>query len=216
MFNPPLVIYVQGSLKTLNQNRLLAVIGARKPSKFGLEQGYNITKYCLEFGVVIVSGLAQGTDTMAHTCALENNGKTIAVLPGGLDKIFPTQNLKLANQILEQDGVLLSEYPPGTAPQKNYFIQRNRLQSALSAGVIIIESEIEGGTMHTFKFAKTHKKPIGVLYHPLEHRSVKSAGNTAILEAKDGIKLDDYDAINYFLSNTLKQTIDLVSEVKSE
>ncbi|WP_435138588.1 DNA-processing protein DprA [Formosa sp. A9] len=216
ILNPPVVIYVQGNLNTLKQKRLLAVIGAREPSKFGLEAGYNITKHCLKQGAVIVSGLAQGCDTMAHTCALENNGKTIAVLPCGLDKIFPKQNRTLAQQILEQDGVLLSEYPPGTAVQKNYFIQRNRLQSALSDGVIIIESEIEGGTMHTFKFAKALQQPIGVLHHPLEYRTIKSAGNTAILEANQGIKLDSSNAINDFISMTFDQPMRTLTAVESE
>ncbi|MDW5290975.1 DNA-processing protein DprA [Formosa sp. PL04] len=141
----------------------VAVIGTRNPTEFGIQEGYKLTKHFVENNFTIVSGLALGCDTVGHSCCLEHKGRTIAVLPNGVDKIYPKQNTKLASEIIKNGGALISEYPPGTAPKRNYFVERDRLQRELSNGICIIETKTKGGTMHTYKFVKKQNKQVGLV-----------------------------------------------------
>lgn len=119
-----------------------------------------IVKGLVEANTVIVSGLAKGIDAESHRVCLENRGTTVAVLAHGLDTIYPKENSKLADAILENGGTLLSEYPIGTKGLKSNFVARNRLISGLSSGVIVFEASEKSGTMHTARFAYTQGKKI--------------------------------------------------------
>ncbi|GAI30595.1 unnamed protein product, partial [marine sediment metagenome] len=129
IINPPEILYVKGELNPNEQ--CFAVVGTRMCSPYGKQVALEIAGDLAEAGLIIVSGLAPGIDTFAHTAAVERNKRTIAVLGTGLDEksIYPQSNLKLAQRILETGGCLISEYPPGTPGSKFTFPQRNRIIS---------------------------------------------------------------------------------------
>lgn len=151
--DPPKELFVFGDLTPLLEKPRLAVVGSRKVSPYGRAVTADLVRAVAGRGVVILSGLALGVDSIAHKSALEAGGQTIAVLPCGLDKPYPATHRPLARQILERGGVLISEYPPGTPPLQHHFIARNRLVSGLSDAVLITEAAEKSGTLHTAGFA---------------------------------------------------------------
>jgi len=157
--NPPLHLFIKGNLNIFT-NKNIAIIGSRKPSSTGKNKAYQISKSLSKESLNIISGLALGCDTEAHKGALSVNGNTLAVLPGPLDNIYPSSNNKLSEEILEKNGCLLSEYLSNTKIINPNFVQRDRLQSGLSSLIIVIETSIDGGTMHTVNFAIEQNKKI--------------------------------------------------------
>jgi DNA processing protein len=157
---PPKMLYILGNLQPLVEKPRLAVVGSRKVTPYGRGVTEELVQAIAGQGIVIVSGLALGVDAIAHKAALEAGGKTIAVLPCGLDKPYPATNRQLARRILEQGGALISEYPAGTEPFPSNFIERNRLVSGLSDGVLITEAAAKSGTIHTAGFALEQGKTV--------------------------------------------------------
>lgn len=155
----PLVIYYKGILKV---DKLAAVVGSRDVSKHGKKITYQVVDWLNELNFGVVSGLALGIDTYAHERAVQNNQYTIAVLPNSLDTIYPPVNYKLANDIIDSGGCLISELIFGVNRGSQSFVQRNRLQSAFSDVIIPIEMTVSSGTMHTIDFAKRYKKKIAL------------------------------------------------------
>lgn len=155
--NPPKNIYYQGRM--IWNQPCLAVIGARNCSQESKKIIDKIIKGLPE-QVVVVSGLARGIDTAAHQSAVRHGKGTIAVLPCGIEKIYPKENEELARKILEKNGLIVSEYPSKTKPAKFSFIQRNRITAGLSFAVLVAEAGIKSGTMHTVKFAEEQGKTI--------------------------------------------------------
>ena len=149
--DPPTVLYAKGNINLLHAN-CIAVVGSRDATERGLVTSKKVAKYFSEKGFVIVSGLALGIDTEGHLGALEGNKRTIAVLAGGLDKISPASNKKLANDILINEGLLVSEKPIKSVVYKSDFVRRNRLQAALSLGTIVVQTKENSGTKSTIKF----------------------------------------------------------------
>ena len=134
----PAVIYVCGDLVPHDSNAV-AVVGTRNATSYGMEMASIISGELARMGVTIVSGLAMGIDTAAHRAALNAGGRTVAVLAGGLDSIYPQQNRGLARQIVES-GCLISEYQLGTRSKRDHFPRRNRIISGLSRGVLVVEA----------------------------------------------------------------------------
>lgn len=155
--NPPKNIYYQGAI--IWDNPCLSIIGSRDCSIESKRICLKIIKN-LPQNLVIVSGLARGIDTAAHIAALKTGKKTIAILPSGIDKIYPKENEKLASKIVEKEGLLISEYPSKTKPTKFSFIQRDRLTAGLSSAILVVEAQMKSGTMHTINFALEQKKKI--------------------------------------------------------
>lgn len=152
--SPPRQLYTLGaSLESLLSRPRVAIVGSRGISAYGRQVTTRLSGELAANGVVIVSGLALGVDAVAHQAALEAGGTTIAVLPGGLDEIYPASNRGLARAMLEQGGALISEYPEGTESFKQNFIARNRLVSGLSDAVLITEAAEKSGSLHTARFA---------------------------------------------------------------
>ncbi|OWZ84215.1 DNA-processing protein DprA [Natranaerobius trueperi] len=149
--NPPLLLYTKGNLELL-QGFKLAVVGTRKITGYGIGVLNKIIPSLVGANVVIVSGLARGTDGKAHKLCLENEGKTIAVLGSSIDIIYPKEHNDLANNIQEK-GLLISEFPPGTRPKKHHFPLRNRIISGLSKGVVVIEAPKKSGAIITAQLA---------------------------------------------------------------
>lgn len=156
--DPPVLLFYKGNKDCIFEDKSIAIIGSRKATLHGLKIAERLGKIFGEDGFVVVSGLAKGCDEFAHMGCVNARGKSIAVLPGGLDKIYPSSNERLANEILENGGCLISEYSIGTKPFKNYFVERDRIQSALCKAVLVIETTIDGGTMHTAQYALNQNK----------------------------------------------------------
>jgi DNA processing protein len=186
----PLFIYLKGNVKLLNSPKLIACVGTRKPSSYIKGFLHNIVKGLVEEGTVIVSGLAKGIDTESHEVCLQSHGKTIAVLAHGLDTVYPRENRKLAELILEKEGALISEYPIETGIRKNNFVARNRIISGLSQGVIIFEAGEKSGTMHTARFAYKQGKKI---FCPdiAEETGSLSSGVQKLLTTKSAFPIKD-------------------------
>jgi DNA processing protein len=155
--NPPKNIYYQGNI--IWNHPCLAVIGSRNCSSQNRQTCLKIIK-ALPEDFVIISGLAKGIDSFAHASALKSGKSTIAVLPSGIEKIYPKENENLAKKIIESNGLLISEYPSKTRPTKFSFIQRNRITAGLSFAVLVIEAQVKSGTMHTVRFAQEQGKTI--------------------------------------------------------
>lgn len=149
--NPPLFLFCKGNIKLLSHTKNIAVVGTRGNSKIGEKVAKKTAEFFSSNNYTIVSGLAKGIDTAGHQGALNVNGKTIAILTD-LIKIYPAENRSLANEILENDGLLFSEIAPWKDVYRNAFVDRDRLQSGMSLGTFVIETDIKGGTMHTVKF----------------------------------------------------------------
>ena len=163
--SPPILLHIKGNMNTLKMDSV-AIVGTRKPTDYGIKNAQRLTKLFADEGYCIVSGLADGIDSVVHKSTLVAKGITIAVLPHGLDTIYPSKNRQLAKEIIENNGALLSEYPIYTRFNKSHFIERDRIQSGLSLGTIIIETSIDGGTMHTAKYCKEQNRELFVLKHP--------------------------------------------------
>ena len=155
----PYVIFVKGNLPSNEElEKSFAIVGTRKPSKEGTDFAKDIGSYLSKNNIYNISGLALGIDTVGHNMSLQKTG---AILGQGLDlEIYPRENIKLAEMILENNGFLLSELIPQTEISLFSLIKRDRLQSALTSGIIIAETGIKGGTVNTFKYAREQKKKI--------------------------------------------------------
>jgi DNA processing protein len=151
---PPKELYTLGaSLADLMAYPRVAIVGSRGVSTYGRQVTTQLAGELARHGVIIVSGLALGVDGIAHEAALEAGGTTVAVLPCGLDQIYPASHTQLAKRILERGGALVSEYPAGMPGLKQNFIARNRIVSGLAQALLITEAAEKSGTLHTARFA---------------------------------------------------------------
>lgn len=151
--DPPIVIYAKGNLDLLNAEYSISIVGTRTPTKYGKAVTERFTRELVRNNFVIVSGMAYGIDSVAHNKCLENKGKTIAVLGGGFDHIYPTSNTELYNTILLNDGLVLTEYRPEVRPANYHFPRRNRIIVGVSKGVLITEASKKSGTNYTRDYA---------------------------------------------------------------
>ncbi len=198
--SPPAILYVKGSTDGLHATRGLAVVGTREPTLYGKEVAKRSGRTAAEAGFVIVSGLAHGCDTYAHEGCLEGRGIGVAVMAHGLDKVYPAANRGLAESLLENGGCLASEYPVGTSPVRSAFTARDRIQSGLSDGVLVIETNVRGGTMHTVRFAQDQDRAVACILHPERYRSQdKTKGNRKLIEDGCAKPVRDGNALKQFL-----------------
>ncbi|MDI3374454.1 MULTISPECIES: DNA-processing protein DprA [Pseudomonas] len=153
------VLFVKGNVQALNIPSV-AVIGTRQPTSHGEQITKRITDWMVQQGWAIVSGLALGCDSIAHKQAIESGGKTVAVLAHGLQTISPSRNKGLATSILSSDGVLVSEFGFDIKPAPTNFVIRDKTQSALSRGVIMIQSDLVGGSLHASRAAIKDQRPL--------------------------------------------------------
>jgi DNA processing protein len=152
IYDPPLVLYVRGDARIL-LDPAIAVIGTRHPTPYGLGMAGRLSQDLANCGLVIISGMARGIDSMAHKGAVQARGRTIAVFGTGVDVIYPRENHKLSEQILEFGGALVSEFPLATGPNVHNFPLRNRIISGLSRGVLVVEAGEFSGTRITSRCA---------------------------------------------------------------
>ncbi|MCA9324731.1 DNA-processing protein DprA, partial [Candidatus Saccharibacteria bacterium] len=149
---PPKQLFVEGPLEALLSSPCVAIVGSRKVSPYGRQVTELFARTLAERGVVIVSGLAFGIDSIAHRAALEAGGKAIAVLPTPLDRIYPASHRQLAADILERGGALVSEYAPDDDTYRSSFVARNRLIAGLADATLIPEAALKSGSLHTARF----------------------------------------------------------------
>jgi DNA processing protein len=152
IYDPPFILYYKGEILPRDQ-RAIGVVGTRKITGYGQMVTNSFTKAMVAAGLTVVSGLARGVDTYAHKTAVESGGRTIAVLGGGLNKIFPFENTNLAEEIANGHGAVISEFPPEYESLPGNFPARNRIISGLSLGVLVTEAAIDSGSLITARLA---------------------------------------------------------------
>jgi len=181
-FDPPVVIYVKGNIE--KNETAMAIVGSRRATPYGNNTARAISHNLSKFGITIISGMALGIDSQAHIGALEAGGRTIAVLGCGLDIVYPKENKRLMESIIEH-GAVISEYVPGTAPMPFNFPARNRLISGMSKGVIVIEASEKSGSLITANYALEQGREVFAV--PGNISSKLSAGTNMLI--KEGAKV---------------------------
>jgi DNA protecting protein DprA len=196
--DPPLLLFVKGSIEAVVNNTNVAIIGTRDATSVGAKVATRIARWLGEHEWCIVSGLAKGIDTAAHKGALEAKARTVAVMATALDIVYPAENRSLAEEILDSGGCWISEMSLRKKPHRGTFVQRDRIQSGLSVAVIPVQTDIEGGTMHTVDFTQRQKRLL-MCPRPIEaEQSLKQyAGIRYLVETKRAtpFSAEDYEQI---------------------
>jgi len=202
--DPPLVLHVKGDLAALHSWPAIAVIGTREPTPYGKASAHRIAAAIARSQGIVVSGLALGCDAAAHWGCVEAGGRTVAVLAHGLDKVYPVENKKLALEVLAHSGCLVSEYEVAKRPFKTSFVDRDRLQSGMVGAVIVIETGLAGGSMHTVRFARKQGRIVACVKHPPHYlQEDKVQGNTKLLEEGSAIPLSSADDVQQLIQKVL-------------
>lgn len=169
IYQPPWALFAKGDISLLEKQPKLAVVGSRQATQYGKNAIRLIFPGLIEKGVLIVSGLAKGIDALAHEDAIKNGGNTIAVIAGGLNHIYPSENLDLALEMMKTQ-LVVSEYPPDTKPLKWQFPARNRIISGLGNGTLIIEAKRKSGSLITANYAVNEGREVfslpGSIFNP--------------------------------------------------
>lgn len=184
IYDPPISLYCKGD-KTILGKKSIGIVGCRDASEYGKKAAKYFAYQLAKENVVIVSGLARGIDSYAHIGNICAQGKTIAVIGNGLDRIYPEENTMLAQRIVKEGGVIVSEYPLGTKPDKMNFPARNRIISGLSTGILVVEAKKKSGTLITVDFALEQGKDVFVV--PGNIDSINSVGTNDLI--KQGAKM---------------------------
>ena len=213
--DPPPILFVRGNPELLPLPQI-AIVGSRNPSSLGEETAFNFAKTLCRHGFVITSGLALGIDAASHRGALNANGYTVAVAGTGLDRIYPARHKELATEIVN-NGVMISEFPPGTAAKANHFPRRNRIISGLCQGLLVVEAAKQSGSLITARMALEQNREVfaipGSIHNPL------ARGCNALI--REGAKLVEttqdileelnqyYQEDNKLLPYTMESILDL-------
>ena len=202
--SPPMVLYCKGDLSLL-KSLCVAVVGTRRVSKYGKEITHKFAFDMAYAGITIVSGLADGVDSIAHKACLDAGGKTIAVLGGGFNNLYPASNVPLANEILQKGGLIITEYKPSMAPASFTFPARNRIIAGLSRGVLITEATLKSGSMHTKEYALENGRDVFAvpgritdIYSEGCNQIIKNCQTTMVLSPDEIINLYGKQTTNMF------------------
>ena len=215
IYDVPPVLYVRGTI-TPEDEWTIAVVGTRRATIYGREVTERLVSELVRNRITIVSGLARGIDTIAHRTALESGGRTIAVFACGLDTVYPPENVKLAQAVMEQ-GALVSEYPLGTRPKAEHFPRRNRIMSGISLGVLVAEAGEGSGAMITASLALEQNREVFAV--PGSILSPTSTGVNRLI--KEGAKLvsdvqDILEELNLSMIPRQMEMRELVPENETE
>lgn len=163
--DPPQQLYYRGNIKLLNDHNLLAVVGSRKASTYGKQCIDMLLPDVIRQGVIIVSGLAYGIDSLAHKAAVAEKQPTIAVLGTGIDdkSIYPRAHFKLAQEILEHNGLIISEYSPGIPAMKHHFPARNRIVAGISQVTLLVQAALKSGSLITGRLALEYNRDVAAV-----------------------------------------------------
>lgn len=197
----PVILYLRGNMDLLESDSI-AVVGTREPSEHTktMEEAYvkRLVKY---HNVTVVSGLALGCDKIAHEVTLDNNGYTIAVLPGGFNKITPKSNKELAERILSNKGLLMTEYAPDSDVSKYTYVERDAVIAAMSNGTLVMQCGVKSGTMHTVDAAYKMKRRIAC-YAGLINVDIFD-GNKEMINSKDSAGIESETDLEEFVKKAL-------------
>ena len=190
--DPPIALFVRGDVRLLAKPQI-AVVGSRNPTAGGRDTAYDFALTLGQAGLVVTSGLALGIDAAAHAGGMDSKGGTVAVCGTGLDRLYPAANRELGERILEE-GVLVSEFPPGTPPRPENFPRRNRIVSGLSLGALVVEAAYRSGSLITARLASEQGREVfaipGSIHNPLArgcHRLIRE-GAKLVESANDVIE----------------------------
>jgi len=165
----PYWLFVEGNVRLLNRERCVAVVGSRNPTEKGMHTAYAISKQLVQHKFIIVSGLAEGIDEVAHYAALDYDGFGIGVLGHGVNYVFPAKTANIRKSLSNRNGAIITEFFPNDPYSKRSFVWRDRLQSGLSEVIIPVQGTLTSGTFHTIRYAEQQKrKVIGVFKPKLE------------------------------------------------
>jgi DNA processing protein len=203
--DPPKTLYFEGNISLLSEPAV-AMVGARRSTEYGKWAAMTMAKRYAEYGFVIVSGMAAGVDSFAHMGALASEGRTIAVMGCGLDICYPKSNLRLRDRILE-NGLILSEYPPGTPPAKFTFPARNRIISGLCMATIIVEAGLSSGSLITAERAAEQGREVYALPGNINRQASLGCNKLIRDGARPLVFIDDI--LTDFGIKTAARTVDL-------
>ena len=198
--NPPKQLYLEGDINLLNAN-IISIIGSRSCTENGIKLATKFAKGLSKQDIVIASGMAIGIDSAAHRGTLKVRGKTIAVLGSGFNNIFPKENIKLYHEIIKNNGLVITEYEPNIEPSSNRFLERNRIVSGLSIGILVVEAAHRSGTSVTARLATEQEKKIFVLPHEID--DIHGVGtnrlirNGAILVTSPREIIEEFEFLEY-------------------
>lgn len=188
----PFLLWVRGELAPFPE-KSVAIIGTREPTPHGEIIAKRITQFFVEQKWSVVSGLAIGCDALAHRAAMEAGGHTVAVLAHGLQTIAPTQHHRLAEEILEKGGALVSQYPIGRQPIPQQFVQRDKTQAGMAQGVVMVQSDLQGGSLHASRAAIEYGRWLAVPYPTEADRASnapKAKANLLLADGTDSERMD--------------------------
>ncbi len=190
---PPQQLYYRGDVSLLNRPHLLAVVGSRKATMYGRQAIAKLLPPCIRSGVVIVSGMAYGVDSIAHRTCIELGAPTVAVLGSGVDdaSLYPRGNKTLAQEILSGGGLIISEYAPGTTPYLGHFPARNRIIAGITKATLIVQAAIRSGSLITSRLAMESNREVLAVPGPITDPACEGTnilirdGATPALQASD-------------------------------
>lgn len=193
--NAPKKLYVKGNLEILNSN-CLAIVGSRSNTKYGENWCQKFVKEFAKYDLNIVSGMALGIDTIAHESVIRYGGKTIAVLPSGLENVYPKENVKLCEDIILSGGCVISEYEPNMRASSKSFLERNRIVSGLSFAILVVEAAYRSGTSVTAKIARNQGRAVFCIPGSLDNP--KSVGTNNLIKEFGNLVTCPEDVINRY------------------
>ncbi len=193
--DPPAILFVKGELPPMRSCPTVGIVGMRECSRYGEKFAAGLAYDLVRTGFIVVSGMAKGIDTYAHKGSLLAGGKTVAVLPSGVDVIYPKRNAELYSRICDT-GAVISEYLPGTQCREFNFHLRNRIISGLSHGIVVVESNMRGGSMITVSHASAQGKPVFAV--PGSPGVKTSAGTNHLIKTGAGVCSCSEDIISEY------------------
>lgn len=186
VYDPPVILYVKGELSERDA-LAMAIVGSRRTTLYGQEMARKLAFQLARVGIPVISGLARGIDTAAHSGALQAKGRTVAVIGCGIDIMYPAENQKLADEIVAKGGAVVTEFPFGVKPDKQNFPMRNRIISGWSLGTVVVEANLKSGALITANQAAEQGRQVFAV--PGRADSILSRGTNKLI--KDGAKLTE-------------------------
>ena len=200
--DPPLLLHCKGNLSALEMPSI-AIVGTRHPLAQSRVFAHEFAQICCRRGKSVLSGMALGCDAEGHKGALSVNGVSIAVMAHGLDSVFPRENEGLTQELLQKNGLLVSEYPIGAKPTKSSFVQRDRITAGLANAVVAVEAGRKSGTMHTMECALSLNTAVGCLWlKGVFENHVGASGNAHLIQDRAASAIDGAASFECFLEKT--------------
>ncbi|PIY96846.1 MAG: DNA-protecting protein DprA [Candidatus Kerfeldbacteria bacterium CG_4_10_14_0_8_um_filter_42_10] len=215
IYDPPALLYIKGEIK--KDDLRLAIVGTRKASSYGQEAASELAGNLAKAGLIIVSGLALGIDALAHQATVQAKGKTIGVLACGLDLVYPRANYRLAEEILDTGGALISEYPLGTVALKHHFPIRNRIISGLSIGTLVIEAGEKSGALITARLALEQNREVFAVPGSIYNKNSEGPNNLIKMGARAVTKAEDIlEPLNLKQLASSQEVRKIIADTKEE